>query len=106
MSDPRRTPSGLPAIDADTAARIAEDKARIACADHADNCKGLERVEDRMDQIESKQREHEAIVNRISGALGLSKVLVPVSAALSRFVGAAVSSTAPVTWQFFGSLIS
>jgi hypothetical protein len=85
MSDSRRTPASSPAIDAETAARIAEDKARIACANHADNCKRLERIEDRMEQFETKQREHEAIVNRISGALGLSKVLVPVSAALSIF---------------------
>ena len=88
MSDHRRTPAGLPAIDAETAALIAKDQARIVVADHCDNCKNNERSEDRMEKIEGKLAEHEALINRITGALGLSKVLVPLSAGLAIFATA------------------
>jgi hypothetical protein len=39
-------------VDEDLSARIAVDKARIAVGDHMNNCRGLERLEKRLDAFE------------------------------------------------------
>jgi hypothetical protein len=72
-------------LDAETVAHIAEDKARLIAAAHAAECPSLGRIEKRLERVELMQLKHEAYVQKIAGALGLSKVLVPISAAVAIF---------------------
>ncbi len=80
--------------------RIAEKEAaliagelRLEIAKHAADCKGLselkqklhevkESQEKRMGEITAKQEGYDHMIERIAGAVGLSKVLVPLSAAV------------------------
>jgi hypothetical protein len=51
-------------------------------AQHELHCSRIPYIEARMDKFEARQVQHEEIVQRIIGAIGLWKILVPTSAAV------------------------
>ena len=79
-SEPPPTPP--PSVDVETVRSIAMDKAGLAVAEHARECKRTERLHMRVDQVEATQRTHEAFINKYIGGQGAWTIVRAVSVPL------------------------